>query len=137
MNASLLVATSAGIVGFLGAAHLALTYVGPKLLPRDPSLIEAMKSVHPVITRQTTMWKCWIGFNASHSLAALLFGAVYVYLALAQTELLLSSTYLQIVGFVMLLSFVVLGKLYWFITPFASSCVALLLYVTGLALSTA
>ncbi len=26
-----------------------------------------MQQVSPVITRQTTMWKAWVGFNASHS----------------------------------------------------------------------
>ena len=135
MLPSLLVALSAGLVGLLGTAHLVLTFQGPKLHPRDPALTEAMKSVHPVITRQTTMWKCWIGFNASHSLGALLFGATFSYLALAHADVFFGSVYLQVVGLFMLGGFVVLDKLYWFITPFAGSSLALLLYVAGLALA--
>jgi hypothetical protein len=62
---SLLVAGSAAIILLLGLAHLLYTFHGPKLLPRDRELQARMQEVSPVITRQTTMWKAWIGFNAS------------------------------------------------------------------------
>jgi len=39
------------------------------------------------------MWKAWIGFNASHSLGAVLFGQVYGYLVLAHAPMLLSSPF--------------------------------------------
>src|SRR5688572_12148125 len=84
MNAisSSLVAASAAIVLLLGLIHLLYTFHGPKLSPRDPELQRRMQEVSPVITRQTTMWKAWIGFNASHGYGAVLFGAVYGYLSL-------------------------------------------------------
>ena len=87
----LLVAASAAIFFVLGALHLLFTVRGPRLLPRDPALQARMQEVSPVITRQTTIWKCWIGFNASHSIALLLFGAVYGYLALAHGDFLFRS----------------------------------------------
>ena len=65
----------------LGVLHLVYTFAGPKLTPRDPALQVRMSEVHPVITRQTTMWRAWIGFNASHSMGAILFGLVYGFLA--------------------------------------------------------
>jgi len=69
----LLVAASATIILALGMLHLLYTFRGTKLLPRDPDLQARMSEVSPVITRETTMWKCWIGFNASHVLATTLY----------------------------------------------------------------
>ena len=51
----------------LGVLHLIYTFSGPKLLPRDPTLQARMNEVNLVITRQTTVWRAWIGFNASPS----------------------------------------------------------------------
>ena len=133
MTPNLLVTAGVSIIGLLGFAHLLLTFIGPRLLPRDRSLVDAMRNVSPVITTQTTIWKAWIGFNASHSMGAMLFGLVYGYLA--SGELLFHSPFLQVVGFCMLAGFVVLAKLYWFITPLVGSSVALLLYVVGIAMT--
>lgn len=137
MTSNVLVATSAVIVGFLGIAHLILTFRGPKLLPRDRSVKAAMEGCSPVITRQTTYWRSWIGFNASHSMGAILFGSVYSYLAIAYPELLFQSAFLQAVGIATLLSYVVLAKLYWFITPLVGVSVSLLLYAVGIVLARA
>lgn len=67
MTPNVLMAASAAIVGLLGLVHLVLTYRGPKLLPRDPAVREAMEGTHPVISRETTYWKAWVGFNARRS----------------------------------------------------------------------
>ena len=136
MLAMILVATSAAIILILGSAHLLYTFVGPKLLPRDADLQSAMKSNAPVISKETTMWKAWIGFNASHSMGAILFGLVYGYLALLHTELLFASTYLMIVGAAMLTGLLVLGKLYWFRAPFIGIAVSLICYVGGIVATT-
>jgi hypothetical protein len=72
-----LIAGSAAIMMLLGFIHPLYTFHGPKLLPRDRDLKARMQEVSPVITRETTMWKAWVGFNASHSYGAILFGAVY------------------------------------------------------------
>jgi len=130
--AASLVAASSAIVFVLGLAHLLFTFRGPKLLPRDPELRSRMEAVSPVITRQTTMWKCWVGFNASHSIALLLFGAVYGYLALAHGELLFRSLFLLSLGLLVLLGYVLLAQRYFFRTPLASVVVATLLYAGAL-----
>ncbi|MEO3690974.1 LIC_13387 family protein [Roseateles paludis] len=127
-----LIAASAAILFLLGSAHLLYTYWGPKLLPRDVGLIEAMQRTQLRLTAETTVWRAWIGFNASHSLCAILFGLIYGYLALAQPELLFRSLYLQAVGLGLLLAFVVLAKLYWFSIPFMGVGLALACYVGGL-----
>lgn len=79
------------------------------------------------------MWRTWIGFNASHSSAGMLFGLVYGYLALAQPAVLFGSPFLAIVGGAFLLGFVVLGKAYWFSTPFRGLVIASVLYAAGFA----
>jgi len=131
--APFLVAASAAILLLLGLAHLLFTFHGPKLLPRDPELRTRMQEVSPVITRQTTMWKAWIGFNASHSVALILFGAVYGYLALTQSELLFRSVFLLALGLLVLLGYVVLAKRYFFRTPLRSVILATALYALALA----
>lgn len=129
-----LVAASAAILLLLGCAHLLYTFRGPKLLPRDPELRRQMESDSPGITRETTMWKAWVGFNASHSAGAMLFGLIYGYLALAQADLFFRSAFLMATGLAFLAGWVFLGKRYWFSVPFRSLVVALALYLAGVAL---
>ena len=78
------------------------------------------------------MWKCWIGFNASHSLGAILFGIVYGYLALAHSQLLFQSPFLLVVGLVLLACYAFLGKVYWFSAPFRGVLMSAALYVGAL-----
>lgn len=128
----ILMSLSAVVLLTLGVLHLVYTFSGPLLTPRDPALRARMEEVHPVITRQTTMWRAWIGFNASHSMGAILFGLVYGYLASVHIELLMSSPFLLGVGLAMLVGFVILAKLYWFKVPFIGVVVSLAFYVAGI-----
>ena len=93
-----------------------------------------MKEVSPVVTNETTMWRVWVGVNATHSLALILLGLVYGFFAISRPEVLFGSTFLQLVGAGMLLSFVVLGRLYFYSVPFWSICVSLVCYVAGIVL---
>jgi hypothetical protein len=132
MQASaLLIAASASIIFVLGTLHLLFTYRGDRLHPRDPGLTADMKEASPVLTRETTMWRAWIGFNASHSLGALLFGLVFGYLALMHSGFLFGSLFLMGLGLVTLLSYLLMARRYWFSTPFNGIFVATLLYVGG------
>jgi hypothetical protein len=126
---------SAGVILALGVIHLFYTFYGNKLMPRDPALHAAMRNVSPVLTRQTTLWKAWIGFNASHSMGAMLFGLIYGYLALLQPALLFGSAFLLAVGLAMLAGLAVLGKRYWFSVPFRGICLSLGFYVAAIVLA--
>lgn len=132
MKPSILIAISSGIILLLGIAHLVYTFYGPKLRPRDPQLLDHMKRVSPNITRETNMWKCWVGFNASHSLSAILFGLVYGYLAISHSDFLFASYFLLAIGFCLLASLAVLGKLYWFSIPFRGITIAFACYSAAL-----
>ncbi|MFI4930691.1 MAG: hypothetical protein ACHP83_10665 [Burkholderiales bacterium] len=126
-----LIALAAAIVFALGLLHLVLTFRGPKLLPRDRELRAQMEHSTLVLTRETSVWKAWIGFNASHSLGAMLFGAVYGHLALAQPHALARSPFLLTVGAALLLAYTWLARRYWFSVPFRGILLALLLYAGG------
>jgi hypothetical protein len=91
-----------------------------------------MEQVPLVLTRQTTMWKAWVGFNASHSYGALLFGTVYGYLALVHSAVLFQSTFLLALGLVALVAYAFLGKRYWFSIPFRGILLATVFYVVAL-----
>lgn len=135
MLAKSLMTASAAILLVLGALHLVYTFWGPNLTPRDPALQAAMSQVSPVITRETTMWKAWVGFNATHSMAAILFGLIYGYLAIAHGELLFRSPFLIAVGLATVGGLVILSKLYFFSIPFWSTCVALACYLGSIIVS--
>ena len=123
---------SAAVILALGVVHLLYTFRGPKLMPRDRALQARMREVSPVISRETTMWKAWIGFNASHALGALLFGLVYSYLALAHPAVLFQSAFLLSLGLCLLAAYAALGKAYFFSVPFMGILIALVAYVIGL-----
>jgi hypothetical protein len=127
-----LIAASAAIMLLLGVAHLVYTFFGPKLLPRDRELITRMQETDMVLTTETTVWKAWIGFNASHSFGTILFGAVYGYFALAHSAFLFQSTYLLSLGLLMLFGYVILAKRCWFSIPFRGILLSAVLYVLAL-----
>ncbi|TAJ31008.1 MAG: hypothetical protein EPO67_13870 [Reyranella sp.] len=135
--ASLLVVASAAIVLVLGTLHLLYTFRGNKLDPREPGLRQAMEQSTPRITRETTVWRAWVGFNATHSLGLMLFALIYAYLALAAPALLFGSLFLQGLGLVLLTSYVVLARRYFFSVPFRGIVLATLLYAAGLAAAAA
>jgi hypothetical protein len=128
---------SASIVFTLGVVHFVYTFWGPNLTPRDPALQISMSQISPLITNETTMWRCWVGFNASHSMGLILFGLVFGFLAAAHGQLLFHSPFLLIVGLTMLGGFVVLSRIYFFSAPFASISVSLACYIASIALSRA
>lgn len=135
MLAPLLIALGAGIILALGLIHLYYTFVGTKFLPRYPALQDAMQKGHLQITRQTTIWRAWVGFNASHGLGAVLFGLVYLHLAVWHAPLLLGSPFLCGLGVVTLLAYLWLGWRYWFSVPFRGIALATLLFTSGVAVS--
>ena len=137
LAARILMALSASILFTLGVVHLVYTYWGPKLTPRDPTLEISMSQTSPVITKETTMWRAWVGFNVSHSMALILFGLVFGFLALAHGQLLFRSPFLLVVGLAFLVGFVVLCKVYFFRVPLMGISISLACYVASIALSRA
>lgn len=116
MTANMLMLISTGYLFCVGMLHLVLTLTG-KLNPQDPDLRVRMKQVPLALMKRTDMWSCWTGFNASHSIALMLFGLIYGFLASKHSQLLFSSPFLLATGLITIVSFVVLGTVYWFRRP--------------------
>jgi len=133
----LLIAASAAILALLGIIHLFYTFRGSLFDPRDSELKARLMTVSPVISRETTMWRVWIGLHASHSYGLILFGAVYGYLAIWHSAFLFQSWFLLAIGFLLLAAYAVLGKLYWFGIPFRGVVLAAILYGLGLVVNLA
>lgn len=129
--AQVLIVASGLVVLALGTLHLLYTFRGPKLHPRETATIDAMRADRLRLTGQTTVWKAWIGFNASHSLGAMLFGSLFAYLAMFQLAVVQSSGFLQGVGIVFLVGLAMLGKRYWFSIPYRGIVIALVAFVAG------
>ena len=135
MAAKIVMLLSASISFVLGLVHLVYTFWEPLLTPRDPTLQIRMSEIAPVLTNETTMWRCWMGFNVSHSMGLILFGLVFGYLALAHDQLLFRSPFLLAVGFAMLVGIVVLCKVYFFSSPLTGMSLSLACYIVSIALS--
>jgi hypothetical protein len=122
--ARVLILAGASVVGALGTLHLVYTFGTGKFLPRDATLLGAMKATSPVLTRRISMWDAWIGFNGSHSLGAMLFAAIYLLLAARHMELLARAPELLAVGLATLLAYLWLAHRYWFRIPFIGIAIA-------------
>lgn len=129
---SVLLAASASVLLIMGTVHLLLTFRGSSFHPRDAALRASMEEVSPKLTRQTSMWKAWVGFNASHSFGAMLFGLVYGYLALADPSVLFGSWFLQGVGLALLAGYCALAVVYWFKAPLRGVLLSAALYCAAL-----
>ena len=88
--AQILLIVGASIFGLLGVAHLYFTFFTTNFEPHDASVKTAMEGTSPVLTKETTMWRAWVGFNASHSLGAMLLPAVYLPLTIFHLGILIS-----------------------------------------------
>ena len=111
-----LLIAGATIFGMLGSTHLIYTFFTNKFDAIDPAAAKAIRDTSPVLTKETTMWDAWIGFNASHSLGAILVAAFYAPLSI--WELSVSRC-----GFPFFQSqsgcrILPLAKRYWFKIPF-------------------
>jgi len=123
MFPQILIAFGAAVLGLLGTLHIIYTFFTNKLEPRDAAVAGAIKATSLVLTRRTSLWNAWIGFNGSHGLGILLFAVTYLLLAVGHMSWLRDSptlTWLPVGGGAACLS---LGR-YWFRTPIIGLTIA-------------
>ena len=132
MDQILLIA-GVSIFGALGAIHLIYTFFSEKFSPYDPAVATAMKGTSPRLTKETTMWRAWIGFNASHSLGAMLLAAVYIPLATFHFNVIQNSFWFSLLPIVVGIAYLFLAKMYWFKIPLVGILISLMCF-TGSAL---
>jgi len=105
----------------LGFAHAVATPQTPAdakgLSPRDPAVRDAMARDSVLLTRRTTMWLAWVGFNLSHSLGAILFGAVVMLIGRSGASFEAQGGVFLPLAVLVSAIYLVLGVRYWFRTP--------------------
>jgi hypothetical protein len=126
----LMLASSALPLAF-GLVHLLYTFSGDKLRPRDLALESHMRDTHMHVTRETSVWRAWIGFNATHGLGLVFYGVLYGWLAWQQPDLLFHSRFLGLAGAAVLGSYLVLAWRYFFSVPLLGISLASLLYAAA------
>jgi len=124
MPERLLLLTGAAIFAILGALHLLYTFTGTRLQPRDAAAIAAMQATHPRLAPATTVWRAWIGFNASHSLGALVFAAFVIGLAGWRMDVIRDAPAFAWLAAANALAWTWLAWRYWFRIPLAGLAVA-------------
>ena len=130
----ILIIFGSAIFGFLGTVHLVYTFFTSKLHPKENAAIDAMKTSHLVLTRQTTVWNAWIGFNASHSLGAMVFASVYIQLCLWNFGVIEQSVWFSWLPVVVGAAYLVLAKRYWFHIPFIGILISFLCFTVAAVL---
>lgn len=112
----------------LGSIHLIYTFFTNKFSTRNPQLETEMKVSSPVLTSKTTVWKAWIGFNASHSLGAIYFGWINVFLAGIHAPILYNPVFILLnLGTVAF--YLWLAIRYWFSIPLGGISIAFLCFL--------
>ena len=132
--AQILLIIGASIFGILGTVHLLYTFFTNKFEAHDSSVTEAMKGTSPILTKETSVWNAWIGFNASHSLGAMLVAAVYIPLTTTYFNIIQQSVWFSFLPVIVGLSYLVLAKKYWFRIPFIGVLISTVCFV-GAAVS--
>ncbi len=116
--AQVLIIIGALIFGVLGSIHLLYTLFTNKFEAYDPSVTQAMQSTSLVLTKETSVWRAWVGFNISHSMGAILVAVLYIPLAVSYFEMLQQSLWFSLMPVLIGLSYLGIAKLYWFKIPF-------------------
>lgn len=101
----------------LGSIHLYYTFFSKNFSPRNSAVEMEMRNTSPLLTRQTSMWNAWVGFNGSHSLGAIFLGLVNCVLAIQYIQVLHDSILLQLINLFVVLFYFFLAKRYWFKIP--------------------
>jgi len=125
----ILIIIGALIFGVLGTLHLLYTFFSNKFHAYDSTVNEAMKNTSPVITKETSVWSAWIGFNASHSLGAMLVAGVYIPLAVFHWHVIQQSLWFSILPVIIGLSYLLLAKRYWFKIPFIGTLLSTICFI--------
>ena len=116
MSGILLILAASRVLGALHAIYTLMDLRNPRrLVPVDPSVAQAMANSALRLSRGgTDMWRAWVGFNFSHSLGLLLFGALAIWAGSRIKTLPVGMMpALTLIGCI----YLVLALLYWFRIP--------------------
>ncbi len=125
----------------LGLAHALATPLAAGdrkgLSPSDPALAEAMTRGRVLLTGRTDLWRCWVGFNLSHSLGAVAFGAFVAAAGRSADSFAAQAAVCGPLAVLVSGAFLAIGLRYWFRTPIAGCAIACACFVLSWAVRTA
>ena len=101
-------------------------------MPRNAALIDDMKASTLRITRETDVWRAWLGFNLSHGLGVFFFGFVYLVLAAGNFALLAATPALLVAAPLVAIVYLVLSLKYFFRIPAIGSAIGVVCFAAGL-----
>ncbi|MDH3232334.1 MAG: hypothetical protein OEQ29_02320 [Alphaproteobacteria bacterium] len=114
----------AGALPFLllGSLHIIYTLMDERqprrLTQRDHDLVKRMRSNTLALTKETTVWRAWIGFNLSHGLGVVLFAVAMIYMAALHFEPVRASAPIVLIAAPVIAAiYVGLSIRYWFSIP--------------------
>lgn len=120
---------------FLGTAHALATPLridqSKGLSPRDAALRRTMIDATVLLTRRTNLWFAWVGFNLSHSLGAVLFGAAVVLVGRSDASYAAQADVFVPFAVLVAATYLAIGLRYWFRTPIAGIVVSLVCFVAA------
>lgn len=119
----------------LGSLHLYYIFFTHKLDPRDEEVIDRMKNTPLRLTRETTTWKAWVGFNASHAGGAIFIGLINGILAIESFSTLENSFFLSFCTVITSIFYLWLARKYWFSRPFIGLALATACFVASPVIS--
>lgn len=123
------------VILILGTIHLYYTFYSNKFSPRKTGVEEEMKSTSPILTSKTTMWKAWVGFNASHSIGAMFIGFINIYIAIRYFDVIQNDIFFFLFNIIAIAFYVWLAKRYWFKIPFSGVVITLICYLLSFILT--
>ncbi len=136
MTPKIFILIASSIFLILGTMHLIYTFFTNKFLARDSETTQKMKETSPILTKETTVWNAWIGFNASHSTGAIFIGLINILLVTQHFEVYQNSFNILLLDICTGIFYLFLAKKYWFKIPLigiliATSCfiISLLLFI--------
>ena len=128
MMAKIFILIASSIFLILGITHLVYTFFTNKFLTRDGETNKRMNSTSPILTKETTVWKAWIGFNASHSIGAIFFGVINIYILQNFNVTLEDYPFFCILNISIVGFYLWLANKYWFRIPFWGILLTLFCY---------
>jgi hypothetical protein len=133
----------AGAIPFLllGILHIVYTFMDDehprRIVPRDRELTERMRTATLVLTRETTVWRAWIGFNLSHGLGIVVFAGAVTYGAAFHFEAVRrAAPELLYAASAIALLYLLMSLRYWFRIPAIGSAIGAALLLAGAIMAT-
>jgi len=134
MTPKIFILIASSIFLILGSIHLIYTFFTNKFLARDGEATKKMKATSPILTKETTVWKAWIGFNASHSLGAIFIGLINILLVTQHFEVYQNSFNILLLDICTGIFYLFLAKRYWFKIPLIGILIATCCFIVAMLL---